>query len=53
MASKSLQKIDTFSVSNVSRMDIDRQNEFNEALRKKLSYELKNIYRSLLQSDVL
>ena len=49
--SKSLQKIDT--VSNISRMDIERQNEFNEALRKKLSYEWKNIYRSLLQSDVL
>ena len=49
--SKSLQKIDT--VSNISRMDIERQNEFNEALRKKLSYEWKNIYRSLLQHDVL
>ena len=38
MGSKSLQKMDTVSVSNVSRMDMDRQNEFNEALKKKLSY---------------
>ena len=51
MVSKSVQKMDT--VSNVSRMDIERVGEFNEALRKKLSYEWKNIYRSLLQSDVL
>ena len=46
-----MQKLDT--VSNISKMDMERQGEFNEALRKKLSYEWKNIYRSLLQSDVL
>ena len=46
MVSKSVQKLDT--ISNVSRMDMERHGEFNEALRKKLSYEWKNIYRSLL-----
>ena len=46
-----MQKLDT--ISNISKMDMERQGEFNEALRKKLSYEWKNIYRSLLQSDVL
>ena len=53
MVSKSVQKMDTYSVSNVSRMDMERVGEFNEALRKKLSYEWKSIYRGLLQSDVL
>lgn len=51
MISKSMQKIDT--VSNVSKRDIERAEQFNSDLRKKLSYEWKNIYRSLLQSDVL
>ena len=50
LASKSMQKLDT--VSNISKMDMERQGEFNEALRKKLSYEWKNIYRSLLQKAV-
>ena len=52
--SKSVQKMDTMSkMSSISKRDEARMTQFNSDLRLKLSYEWKNIYRSLLQSDVL
>ena len=48
-----INKLKSTSSLAVNKMDTERAVQFNSDLKKKISYEWKNVYRSLVQSDVL